>query len=224
MMQMERSAIFKDATQSEPDTESLLKRLKVLTFGLGCEQFNKWIDSELYGYKGEDIPEYRKAHGFLQGDIIVGCVQIKNTSLPLVSVDDETRKKMLTYSFKESVGALRSLLKAEQHLMIPWHREYYPMIKKGTNITEILSARLTLGVTHINDILTTVDNTILDILLELESKYGNLDKYDLDFSDKEKDEQMCQIIFQILVNNGVMIGNDNDLDKTNISLDNRKQK
>lgn len=224
MMQMERSAIFKDATQSEPDTESLLKRLKVLTFGLGCEQFNKWIDSELYGYKGEDIPEYRKAHGFLRGDIIVGCAQIKNISLPLVSVDDETRKKMLTYSFKESVGALRSLLKAEQHLMMPWPPETYPMIKEGTNITEILSARLTLGVTHVNDILTTVDNTILDILLELESKYGNLDKYDLDFSDKEKDEQMCQIIFQILVNNGVMIGNDNDLDKTNISLDNRKQK
>ncbi len=224
MMQMERSAIFKDATQSEPDTESLLKRLKVLTFGLGCEQFNKWIDSELYGYKGEDIPEYRKAHGFLQGDIIVGYAQIKNTSLPLVSVDDETRKKMLTYSFKEGVGALRSLLKAEQHLMIPWPPETYPTIKKGTNITEILSARLMLGITHVNDILTTVDNTILDILLELESKYGNLDKYDLDFSDKEKDEQMCQIIFQILVNNGVMIGNDNDLDKTNISLDNRKQK
>lgn len=223
-MQMERSAIFKDATQSEPDTESLLKRLKVLTFGLGCEQFNKWIDSELYGYKGEDIPEYRKAHGFLQGDIIVGYAQIKNTSLPLVSVDDETRKKMLTYSFKEGVGALRSLLKAEQHLMIPWPPETYPTIKKGTNITEILSARLMLGITHVNDILTTVDNTILDILLELESKYGNLDKYDLDFSDKEKDEQMCQIIFQILVNNGVMIGNDNDLDKTNISLDNRKQK
>lgn len=224
MMQMERSAIFKDATQSEPDTESLLKRLKVLTFGLGCEQFDKWIDSELYGYKGEDVPEYRKSHGFLQGDIIVGYAQIKNTNLPLISVDDETRKKMLTYSFKEGVGGLRALLKAEQYLMIPWPPETYPMIKKGTNITEILSARLMLGITHVNDILTTVDNTILDILLELESKYGNLDKYDLDFSDKEKDEQMRQIIFQILVNNGVMIGNDNDLDKTNISLDNRKQK
>ena len=223
-MHVERSAIFKDATQSEPDTESLLKRLKVLTFGLGCEQFEKWIDSELYGYKGEDVPEYRKAHGFLQGDIIVGYAQIKNTNLPLISVDDETRKKMLTYSFKEGVGGLRALLKAEQYLMIPWPPETYPSIKKGTNITEILSARLMLGITHVNDILTTVDNTILDILLELESKYGNLDKYDLDFSDKEKDEQMRQTIFQILVNNGVMIGNENDLDKTNISLYNRKQK
>ena len=82
MILMERSAIFKDATQSEPDTESLLKRLKVLAFGLGCEQFNKWIDSELYGYKSADIPEYRKAHGFLQGDIIIGYTQIRNANLP----------------------------------------------------------------------------------------------------------------------------------------------
>ena len=221
---MERSAIFKDATQSEPDTESLLKRLKVLTFGLGCEEFNKWIDSELYGYKKDDVPEYRKAHGFLQGDIIVGFTQIKNTNLPLFSVDDETRKKMLTYSFKEGVGGLRALLKAEQYIMIPWPPESYPTIKKGTNITEILSARLMLAINHVNDILTTVDNTILDILLELESKYGNLDKYDLDFSDEEKDDQTRKSLIQILVNNGVIIGNNNDLEKTNISLDNRKQK
>ncbi len=224
MMQMERSAIFKDATRSEPDTESLLKRLKVLTYGLGCEQFDKWMESELYGYKGEDVPEYRKAHGFLQGDIIVGYTQIKNTNLPLVSVDNEARKKMLSYSFKEGVGGLRALLKAEQYLMIPWPPETYPTIKKGTNITEILSARLMLGITHVNEILSAVDNTILDILLELESKYGNLDKYDLDFNDEEKDDQTRQKIVQILINNGVIIGNDNDLDKTNISLDNRKQK
>ena len=224
MMQMERSAIIKDATQSEPDTESLLKRLKVLTFGLGCEQFNKWIDSELYGYKSADIPEYRKAHGFLQGDIIIGYTQIRNTSLPLVSVDDETRKKMLTYSFKEGVGGLRALLKAEQYLMIPWPPESYSIIKEGTEITEILSARLMLGIAHVNDILTAVDNTILDILLELESKYGNLDKYDLDFSDEEKDELARQKIIQILVNNGVMIGSNNDLDKTNINVDNRESK
>lgn len=176
---MERSAIFKDATQSEPDTESLLKRLKVLTFGLGCEQFNKWIDSELYGYKGEEIPEYRKAHGFLQGDIIVGNTQIKNTSLPLVSVDDETREKILFHSFKEGIGGLRALLKAEQYIMIPLPPESYSMIKKGTNITEVLSARVMFAVTHLNIILSTVDNTILDILLELESKYGNLDDLNL---------------------------------------------
>ena len=142
----------------------------------------------------------------------------------MVSVDDETRKKMLTYSFKEGIGGLRALLKAEQYLMIPWPPESYPMIKKGTEITEILSARLMLGIAHVNDILTTVDNTILDILLELESKYGNLDKYDLDFSDKEKDELARQKIIQILVNNGVIIGNDNNLDKSSINVDNRRPK
>lgn len=80
------------------------------------------------------------------------------------------------------------------------------------------------GEVRLNIILSTVDNTILDILLELESKYGNLDEYDLDFSNEEKDDMMRQAIIQILINNGAIIGSNNNLEKTSISLDNRTQK
>ncbi len=224
MIMMEKSAIFKEATQSDPNTESLLKRLKVLTFGLGCEQFNKWIDSELYGYKDEDIPEYRKTRGHLKGDVVIGFNQIRNMDLPITTMDAEVRNNVLVYSFREGLGGIRGLVESKHGIVKPLPPEYYPMIKKGTSIDGILSARVLFNNTCVNEILSTVNNMILDILLELEIRYGNLDKYDLDFSNEEKDNQMRQTIIQILFNNGAVIGNNNDLEKTSIAIDNRGQK
>ena len=53
--------------------------------------------------------------------------------------------------------------------------------------------------------------------MELEKKYGNLDNYYIDFSNKRAEKEVVKIINNIIcTDNSVHIGNDNNIEKSSV--------
>lgn len=62
-----KSQILKDLVTNKTDLESILSRLKVIFMDIGDQTLLSWIDGELMGFNGDDIPKYRIIKGIAKG-------------------------------------------------------------------------------------------------------------------------------------------------------------
>lgn len=221
---MAKSSIIKDLANGSIDTATALKRLKILLVCFEKPELMAWVNNELIGYKNVDnVPPYRKYTGQLKGDFIIGnsaqMMKYTNTPLPLVGIADDDRVAIEEVIFLEGIAAIRDMVgQPIGKVILP---EIYGYIKKGTNITSILSARVEIHQSAPQEIISTVENKVLDILIMLEKEFGNLDDLDIDCASKSKDEldTVCQRIINIIFldDNSITIGNHNKILKSEIS-------
>lgn len=221
---MAKSRIIKELANSSMDTATALKRLKILLTSFEKPELITWVNNELIGYKNiDDVPSYRKYTGQLKGDFIVGnairMMKYTNTPIPLVGLADEDRTAIEEVIFTEGIAAIRDMVgQPVGKVILP---EIYGHIKKGTNITSIISARVEIHQSAPQEIISAVENKVLDILIMLEKEFGNLDDLDIDCTSKSKDEldAVCQRIINIIFldDNSVTIGDHNRISKSEIS-------
>ena len=84
----------------------------------------------------------------------------------------------------------------------------------------IVTASIELNMPQITGIMSIIESRLIDILLVLEKRYGNLDELDININDKNKDERTAiikQIIYIIYNDNSVEIGNNNRIKDTTIA-------
>ena len=82
-----------------------------------------------------------------------------------------------------------------------------------SEMCQIMGAWLPIASASFSEITNSVKNRILDILMELENKYGNLDDYTIDFKgEKDKDATSKTIINIIYNNNSIKVGDKNKID------------
>ena len=78
-----------------------------------------------------------------------------------------------------------------------------------------MGAWLPIASASFSEITNSVKNKILDILIELENKYGNLDDYTIDFKDKKDKDATSKTIVNIIYNdNSVKVGDKNKIDSS----------
>lgn len=221
---MAKSSIIKELANSSIDTATALKRLKILLSGINKVEIHDWVNNELIGYENADkLPPYRRFNGQLKGNFIIGnsirMMKYTNTPLPLVALPDEERLLIEEVTFTEGIAAIREMIGQPIGKAIP--PEIYSYIKKGTNITSILSAQVEIPQSAPMEIITAVESKILDILLLLEKEFGNLDDLDIDCTSKSDDEidAVCQKIVNIIFLNdkSISIGDNNKFSKSEIS-------
>ena len=76
-----------------------------------------------------------------------------------------------------------------------------------------MGAWLPIASASFSEITNSVKNKILDILMELENKYGNLDGYTIDFKDKKDKDVTSRTIINIIYNdNSIKVGDKNKID------------
>ena len=85
---------------------------------------------------------------------------------------------------------------------------------------EITHARRKLSIYSFTNILNDMKPIILNIFMELEKNYGNLDNYYIDMSDKEKKQQVNNFIINILEDNSIKLGDNNTIKNSNIGESN----
>ena len=84
-----------------------------------------------------------------------------------------------------------------------------------SEMCQIIGAWLPIAPASFSEITNSVKNKILDILIELENKYGNLDDYTIDFKDKkDKDATSKTIVNIIYNNNSVKVGDKNKINSS----------
>ncbi|WP_300222215.1 hypothetical protein [uncultured Helicobacter sp.] len=218
---MPKSKIIKELVNDEISLEKALHRVIVLAKDLKDFKLEQWAKNEIRGYSNpEEIPEYRRVNFIFIGSYIGGGLKYNDAPLPmefLKQLSPEEQKNITTYKMKESLGFLKLSIEKNEKLGRPVTPENMQLFSVGTN-TEILLARGEINLPEIIAIVNEVKTRVLDILCELEDKFGCLDDMDISNGSDTIKEEARQKINQIIIcdtYNNMEIGDGNTIKKSN---------
>lgn len=229
---MAKSQIIKDLANGVVDTQTALKRTKVLLQELDNDELLQWINYEIEGYPdGADIPEYREISGQLYGSYFKGSmanhIKYTHVPLPLGNLPTEIKHDLLSTEITQGIEALKGMvLESERNkgrgLSKPIPAEFYPLIAQANNDLGmmIVTASVELNMPKILNIFPKVESKLLDILSYLEKQFGNLDDLDIDTESKSSEELETIInhIYVMIYNDkSVSIGNNNKIKDSDIA-------
>lgn len=227
---MAKSKIIKDMANGCVDTQTALKRTKVLLQDLNNTEILGWVNSEIGGYvNGADVPEYRVITGQLYGSYFKGSMAnhmiYTDVPLPLGKMTDENKQAILTTKIITAIGALKETLDEDttgSGLSKSISADYYPTIACYNNdlYMIITSAEVKLNMPQVRNIFSVVENKLLDILYFLEKEFGVLDELDIDTESKtpeELEEINKQIYFLVYNDNSVHIGDSNQFKSSTVA-------
>lgn len=220
---MPKSQIIKDIASGNTDVTISLKRLKVLMSSFSKPEILDWINAELNGYQVEkDIPDYRKQKGMVKGTYYLGTIQYSKAPIPLSVLTKEQRDLFEKVTIGQSVGSLVYGIndKTDGNFCKPIPDTFYAILMLSSNIDSILFAYTEITKTNVINIVTTIDNIILDILLLLEREFGPLDDLDININSKEQEETTIieKKVIQIIYNDySTSIGDYNKFKDTEIN-------
>lgn len=167
-----------DIVDSNKKLSNVLRKAKILASILKNENLKKWVDSELNGYtSAKDVPDYRRgitqSYGYFVG---IGGSVLKNAPIPTINLPKSIQKLAGEITFVEGVRGLESLLESDlPSFMYQWPADIIPLIQdkiyRGCNC---ISAWRAVGRGHIEQILDTVRNRLLNVVLELQEKYPDI--------------------------------------------------
>lgn len=217
---MAKSQIIRDLANGKVDLHTSLKRTKVILQEIRNDDINDWINNEIEGYKNiEDIPEYRKVRGILRGSFIDGVLNRCNVAIPLNNVDDNDIEALVVNSSKQSIYALQQVISSNHSFERKLTHQECAYLSKKTGYG-IYDAYAQTDSSAVMNILSQVENKLLDILICLEKEFGNLDELDIDVANKSN-KDLKEIINYICViihdDKSVTIGSNNELNNSNVA-------
>lgn len=184
------------ASDSEKNIIDLLRKALLVATKLNLVEFRQWVQNELNGYKGGELPSYRQIHAQVKG---------KNPYHGLIPIGFPDKEMEWTFSsvpIRDSVSALYDLIEHRKstdvlHMQMPFEaqRMVSQMLQDSFQDIEIYWV---LQRSQIVEILDAIRNTILEWALKLESE-GILGD-ELSFSDDEKRKANSSTVIQHIEN------------------------
>ncbi|MBR5408948.1 hypothetical protein IK112_03370 [Candidatus Saccharibacteria bacterium] len=210
------SGIIIDLIKNKASVSDALYQLKLLISDLNDNSIINWINSELEGYKdSDDIPPYRSLRSPLYGEI--QYISLGNLINRKMQIPVKTEHlNFLEIKIKDNISVIEKWAKEDSSdKKMPFDLRIASSIA-DMNLSEmcqIMGAWLPIASASFSEITNSVKNKILDILMELENKYGNLDDYTIDFKDKKDKDATSKTIINIIYNdNSVKVGDKNKID------------
>ena len=189
-----------ETMSSQTKVSDLLRKALVVATKLEINEFKKWIENELYGYKeGDPIPQYRQLSGEIKA-----CDPYCNWQ-PVIIRNASTAELLSSRKIPISIGELEDLLCKSQNDNV-FTSPFPPDIRNevfSNTISSGLVPALVIGKSKVFSIIEAVRNIILKWSLELE-KDGILGE-GLTFSDKEK--QIASLVTYNIQNFVGVLGN-----------------
>lgn len=161
------------------DITFLLRKCKVLAARLGNEEFSKWVDDELNGYKKiEDLPDYRvlsvESKGHFSGYAGSG---LRNANIPLSCIDNKFRKTLEKSNCAQPISAYVDLLsspKGDGTFQEPWPNDLVALVGGGIyQYMNCLGAWKVIPRGAIVSLVDAVRNRILNFALQIEAEAPN---------------------------------------------------
>jgi hypothetical protein len=157
-----------------------MRRAKVLAVRLGADQLERWVDTELNGYRGEsELPPYRRvaAQTIATFSGPLGTM-LRNIPAPTAHLKPEVHAYATTHNFTQGVRELESLISdtGDWLLRAPWPPDLLRLL--GENVFEgynCVEAWKPIGRGNVEQVLETIRNRLLNFVLELEKLYPEAD-------------------------------------------------
>jgi hypothetical protein len=184
------------ASDSEKNIIDLLRKALLVATKLNLVEFKPWVQNELNGYKGGELPAYRQIHAQVKG---------KNPYHGLIPIGFPDKEMEWTYSsvpIRDSVSALYDLIENRQstdvlHMQMPFEaqRMVSQLLESPFQNIEVYWV---LQRSQIVEILDAIRNTILEWSLKLESEgiFGD----GISFSEDEKQKASLSTVIQHVEN------------------------
>ena len=203
------------------NTETALKELKLLLLSFPNEKLQHWVNNELSGYsKDDDVPEYRRKAASLKGSFVFYNTSYRNVGIPMSNdLPAEVRDTLDYVEVRHSIRSLKELENKEISFPIPPNLYPYIMKYSAIGMTGLLDAKLDMGITTVSEIISSVENKVLDAMLILENQFGCLDDLDIDIegtTDIEVKEIEKQLLVVIYNDNSINIGDKNRISESQI--------
>lgn len=218
---MARSQLLKDIVTGKEDIESVLLRLKVILSDLNNDSINEWVKSELEGYDEDSIlPSYRVVEGNPKGTFVVNYrTQNTNSYIPLDHLlKREEIKELTTVKITDNIGTLYKVLSKEGNeygKLIP--TSYCYSISIPT--LQILSMIIEVPQNILSGVTSSMKSKLVDIVMELEKEFENLDELDISSQIKEKPgkaEQITYNVEKIIFDGSIKLGDGNKVKNSGI--------
>jgi len=154
---------------------AILRKAKVLAAQLGSEDLSSWASQELDGY--EDIaalPDYRILNTGTSGRWTNGYHAVNNQGVPLFRIDDEELKKILTrFNVDHGIRTVEQLANDQEGRKFILSPDVTALVNHyvsegGYGYT---SLHYSLSPHHFEQILDTVRNRLLDLILSLDKRW-----------------------------------------------------
>lgn len=219
---MKRSQIIIELIKDEINVVQAMDILNLLLQDIKDKKIKKWLDNEINGYSKEsELPEYRVLEANIKGNFIGGRIKCTNQYIPIKPeyVKEYTKVKV-TSPISEIMQLSIAEKESKEHCLgIPLHQVLAQEISLVNG--EVISARRELSIYAHTNLLNKIKTKVLKIFIELEKKYGNLDDYYIDFSNKTKEKEVLNNINNIIyTDNSVHMGNDNTIESSNVGVGN----
>ncbi|MCP1185042.1 hypothetical protein [Paenibacillus sp. 1781tsa1] len=218
---MSRSQLLKDLVSGSITLENILLRLKIILSDLENEWIMEWVNGELEGFGEEDnLPKYRMLTGVPTGTFIVnGRAKYTNSQVPIESLLTlEEIEEIITIYLRDSVSTLQSILNSDKQgkygKQIPTYECHY--ISKPH--LQIASMNIVIPHNQLTDIVLKVKTKLLDVIMELEKRFTDLDELDIksQIQNDEAKEIIVNIIGQIIYEGSIDIGDNNHVKNSRI--------
>lgn len=219
---MKRSEIIIELIKNEISVVQAMDILNLLLQDITDEKIKKWLYCEINGYNAKDkVPEYRIVKTNLKGNFIAGNYQCTGQDIPLKPqcIKDYANTKITASIYEISQFAIAEQENESHSLIIPLHAVIVQDISMING--EVISAYRELPLYSHTNILNKIKSKLLQIFIELEKKYGNLDEYYIEFANDKKGKEVVKDITNIIyTDNSVHIGDDNKIEKSNVGVAN----
>ncbi|MDB5975063.1 MAG: response regulator receiver protein [Nevskia sp.] len=190
-----------------------LLKTKVLLHKIGHKELVEWVNHELNGYEDKDnLPAYRILPAQVLANMANPAYQVNSHPIPLMHLDSEYRESLQNAPMHQSLAVLEQFLsKAENHLESPIPMEANPLLGRSLgNGYRIQRAWCQISITDVTQILVQVRSRLLDFILELKERVGNVK--DDDELVQKKSSLDAQNLFNSAIfghNTTIVVGNSN---------------
>ena len=157
-------------------TDALLKT-KVLMHRIGHKELAGWVIDELNGYpKDKPVPTYRIVHSRVVGHIQNMAMIYGSQPLPTGHLPEHIRKYLHEHEMRESISVLEQFATdPNKHLTMALGPEFYGPIGEALDGAWVQKAWVQMAPTQIMHGLTEIRSRLLDFVLNLQEKLGDVE-------------------------------------------------
>ncbi|WP_233875141.1 AbiTii domain-containing protein [Paraburkholderia adhaesiva] len=196
---------------------SALLKTKVLMHLIGHKDIDGWLNSELNGYPSNGaVPEYRIVSAQLTGTVENMARRYTNVTLATLHLPDEFRERFCKAHLGHSVAELQEFATAKEGSVgsaVP--PEFYGILGQVYDNAYVTSARSLIGSTQIAGVLVEIRSRLLEFVLNLQDKIGDVPEAELK---KAAAGVNTQGLFSSAIfgsNTTIIVGNQNTTTVTN---------
>lgn len=210
------NSIVNELVDPSKKLKDILLKVQVLSFKIKNDKLKTWVDNEINGHIGKEIPSYRKIPSAPFGNIIqdlgFGGMRTKNNHpLPFEYLEEKLRNSLMTVNMASSVAELELMVEKEgdYQINIP-HLIFNEITKLLTNDWVVDSAWQKITRNNIEGIISSIKSNLLTFLLELTDNIGENESIDFMKEEKKIDNLFDKTIGHLTGETvNITIGSDN---------------